>query len=319
VAQAILALRENEDARHQLAALKSEIDGLQQELEAATQSLAVAATTEQAQQASLQRQEILNRVQSNAMVSQAWTDWVMVGPVGYPSPWVGVAPAQALLTRAWGLYPASPHVPAAQRVIVANPPAAPPQIVVPTTQPVLPGARTTPLTLNEVSHTTPTTPVHLGNQSSGANQALPTRAGSRTFSDMRQLPLPTPSSGSGPSSGQQTMSPKSRSLRQFLESPGGTPPPGTVPSRGRQNLPPGSRSIQSLRQFLQPPGSVSPAAQPPAARAVPPQMQSPLLVPRMPYHFAPRGLGNTGRQSGAGLGRYGGGRAGGGRGGGRGR
>ena len=89
VAQAILALRENEDARQQLAALKRDIDDLHQELEVATQSLAVALSAEEAQQASLQRQELLDRVQSHAMVSQAWTDWVMIGPVTYPSQWVG--------------------------------------------------------------------------------------------------------------------------------------------------------------------------------------------------------------------------------------
>ena len=93
VAQAILALRENESARHQLATLKNEIDDLQTQLEAANQLLATAVTAEEAQQASLQRQELLNHVQSNAMVSQAWTDWVMVGPYGYPASWGGLPPS----------------------------------------------------------------------------------------------------------------------------------------------------------------------------------------------------------------------------------
>jgi len=74
VSHAIAALRENEDARHQLVALKQENEQLQQDLESANQALANATTLDQAQQATQQRQEILNRVQSNAMVSQAWTD-----------------------------------------------------------------------------------------------------------------------------------------------------------------------------------------------------------------------------------------------------
>ena len=86
VGHAIAALRENEDARGQLVALKQENEQLQQELDAANQALANASTPDQAQQASLQRQDILNRVQSNAMVSQAWTDWVIVSPVVYPYP-----------------------------------------------------------------------------------------------------------------------------------------------------------------------------------------------------------------------------------------
>ena len=76
VRQSIAALRENEDARHQLVALQQENDQLQQDLDAANQALAQASTAEEAQQATQQRQDILNRVQSNAMVSQAWTDWV---------------------------------------------------------------------------------------------------------------------------------------------------------------------------------------------------------------------------------------------------
>ncbi len=322
VAQAILALRENVDARQQLEALKRDIDDLHKELELATQSLVGAVTAEQAQQASRERQELLNRVQSNAMVSQAWTDWVMVGPVTYPPQWTGMTPPQTLLTMARGLYPGSPYVPAAQRVIVANPPGAPLRTIIPTTQlvPLQPGARTTPLTLNEISHTTPTMPVHLGNQPGGTTQTQPTRIGSRTFTDMRQLtPLSSPPSGNAPAGGQASppASPSVRSLQQFLQ-----PPPAPVPSRGPRDMRQGSRSIQSLRQFLQPPATVPPTAQPPVTRAVPTtpnQIQSPLFVPRVPYHIAPRAPGGPGRYGGAARGGYGSGRAGGSRGGGRGR
>ena len=318
VAQAILALRENEDARHQLAALKRDIDDLHQELEVATQSLAVALSAEQAQQASVQRQELLDRMQSHAMVSQAWTDWVMIGPVTYPSQWVGITPSHTLLTKAWELYPGSPHVPSAQRVMVASTPATATQTIVPITHviPVQPGARTTPLPLNEISHRTPTMPVQLGNQPGGITQ-MPTRVGTRTFTDMRQLaPLSSPPSGNTPAGGQPRPPalPSVQSLQQFLQAP-----TAIAPSRGSRDVRQGSRSIQSLRQFLQPPATVPPTGQPPVTRAVPTSphhIQSPLLVPHLPHYGVPRvseGPGRYGRggRGGNGFGRAGGGRAGG--------
>src|SRR4029079_17478720 len=91
VKQAIAALRENEDARHQLVSLQQENDQLQQDLDAANQALAQASTAEQTQQAAQQRQDILNRVKSNSMVSQAWTDWILVSPAVYPTAWIGFA------------------------------------------------------------------------------------------------------------------------------------------------------------------------------------------------------------------------------------
>jgi hypothetical protein len=288
VAQAILALRENESARHQLATLRNEIDDLQKELEASNQLLATAATAEEALQASLQRQDLLDRVQSNAMVSQAWTDWVVVGPYGYPASWGG-SPTYGLLNAARGLYPANPHIGVAQQVIVMNPPA--PQASPPATQPALrqPGMRPVPLTLNEISHTTSTQPVHLGNPLTGAHVTVPS-------TNARSVP----------------------SLQQFLEPPGaGGPSSGQhAPSSGS----PSARSLQQLQQFLQPPAT-TPSSQVPVTRRLPPTVHQHLpsiVVPRGSFHIGPRGLGG---QYGAGRGGYGGysGYGGGGHGGGRGR
>ena len=171
VQQAIAALRENEDARHQLVALKHENDQLQQDLNAANQALAQASTTEQTQQAVQRRQDILNRVQSNAMVSQAWTDWVLVSTAGYASSsLVGLAQLQALLTAAHGLYPTSPHVYVAQHTITTKQPPLPPQPPVPPApgvrQPTMPrhlitpapGSPTVSRTLNDFTYKTPTAP-----------------------------------------------------------------------------------------------------------------------------------------------------------------
>ena len=310
VAQAILALRENESARNQLVTLKSEIDELHKELEAANISLASAFTVEEAQQASIQRQDLLDRVQSNAMVSQAWTDWIIVGPYGYPASWGGLPP-QGLLNVARGLYPANPHVDAAEHVIVTQPPAISPQRPAPITRPMLPhGSRPVPLTLNEITHTTSTLPVHLGNQPPGASPGSSTD--SRSMRSRAQFFEP-PATGSSP--GARFMSPGSssvRSLHQFLE------PPTAGPSSGQQLPPSGSGSVRSLQQFLQPPAHANPSAQPPVTRRLPPTMQPHLPsagIPRGPSHLAPRSFGG---HYGTGRGGYGG-RGGGTHGGGRGR
>ena len=155
VARAITALRESEDARVQLVALKRENEQLQDELNAVNQALGSASTPEQIQEAAHKRKEILNRVQSNAMVSQAWTNWVLISPLGVP---------QTLLNGASGLSPTNPHVAIARQVITTRQPPAPRQpgspgnagsrmpsheLVPP------PGASGGSRTLNEIIHRSP--------------------------------------------------------------------------------------------------------------------------------------------------------------------
>jgi hypothetical protein len=292
VGHAIAALRENEDARHQLVALQQENDLLQQDLDAANQVLAQAATAEQTQQASQQRQDILNRVQSNAMVSQAWTDWVLVSPAGYSSSsLVGLAQLQALLNAAQGLYPTSPHVQVAQQVITTRQPPSPPQPPVPPApgmrQPTMPrheitpapgSSQTVPRTMNEITYNTPTTPPYIGNQPGVIHQAPPS-TGSRTLTDVRQL-------------------------NHFLPSPSAAPPVS------QQTGIPGSRSARALQQFLQPrqaEAATLPAGQPPVARRLPPamhQIHPPTLqhVPHMPHQVAPRTQGDGSHGGGGGHG-----------------
>ena len=289
VAQAIVALRENEDARHQLVALRQEMDQLQSELDAANQALEQATTAEQAQQASQQRQDLLNRSQSNAMVAQAWTDWVVVAPVVYPYPWVGVAQARASLNVARELYPNSPHVQIAQREMITKQPPLPLQAPSPTVQDPAqqPAARSVPRTLNEISHTTATVPPHIGNQPITSQPMIaPTQPGLRTFTDIRQLNPLLPSQS------------------------------GTL-STPQQAVPPNSRSARALQQFLQPPptaGGQAQIGQPPIARRLPPTINQihppmPHQVPRVPYHLGPRSFGGGGAMGGRG---WGGGRGGGG-------
>lgn len=129
VAQAITALRENESAKNELAALRSETDQLRQQLDTANQALATAVSPEQIQDLNQQRQELLNQLQTNALVSQAWTDWVYVTPVIYPYPWIGVQQVHGLLLQAQHLYPRNRHLPILQQIVTIQagtlPPAPP--------------------------------------------------------------------------------------------------------------------------------------------------------------------------------------------------
>ena len=275
VRQAIAAFRENEDARHQLVALQQDNDQLQQALNAANLALTQASTAEQTQQAAQQRQDILNRVQSNAMISQAWTNWVLVSSVAYPSPWMGLAQTQALLSVAQGLYPTSPHVHMAQHTMTTIPPTMPRHQITPA-----PGSQIVPRTLNEITYHTPTAPPHIGNHP-GAIHQMPSQipsTGSRTLTDIRQL-------------------------NPFL------PPPGSAPTMSQQTPIPGSRSTHALQQFLQPQAATG---TPPMAGQLPPTMHqrhSPTFqhVPHVPSQIAPNGFGGGGHHGGGGRGGGGGG------------
>lgn len=135
VAQAITALRENESAKTELAALRAETDQLHQQLDAANLALATAVSPEQVQALSQQRQDVLNQLQTNALVSQAWTDWVYVTPVIYPYPWIGVQQVHGLLLQAQHLYPRNRHLTILQQVVTTQAgtlPPAPPGVPLPT-------------------------------------------------------------------------------------------------------------------------------------------------------------------------------------------
>jgi hypothetical protein len=124
VVEAIDALRANDDARVELAALKQENDQLQSQLTSVNAQLAGAADPQQAQLLAQERQGLLDQAQSNALISQAWTDYLIAQRVTAPYPWFVVGQARSLLWQAWNLRPKNPHLPAVQRAIA-------PQAVVP--------------------------------------------------------------------------------------------------------------------------------------------------------------------------------------------
>lgn len=170
-AKAIAALRENEDARVQLAALKRDHERLQRELGAANRALADGATSDQTMQAARQRREILHRVQSNALVSQAWTDWALVLQSDDVRVRADLGRVHALLQMARDLYPASLHVTTAEQTMLAQRPPVPPQPPQPGTTPArMPrheivsssGSGAVPRTLNEITYGTSASPLRNG-------------------------------------------------------------------------------------------------------------------------------------------------------------
>ena len=114
---AVITLRQNDDARQQLRLLQTEVDDLHQQLEQTTARLTAATSPEQVLSASQQRHDMLNRVQSDQVLTQAWADWALTSPTAYPSPWIGVGHVPGLWALASRLYPANPHLVVLQRVL----------------------------------------------------------------------------------------------------------------------------------------------------------------------------------------------------------
>lgn len=118
VVAAIAVLRENEDTRGQLVALRTELDDLHQELVQANARLAAATEPQQIQALTQQRQELLDQTRSNDLLSQAWTGWTIGGANVAYAPLVGYVPPQALVIQAWQAAPWNRHVQAAQQKII---------------------------------------------------------------------------------------------------------------------------------------------------------------------------------------------------------
>lgn len=118
VLEAISALRANEQAREQLKMLRTEIDELQHELDEANAQLAAATDFQEVQALSQQRQNLLGELQSDDLLSQAWTGWTVGGTGTSVSPWTWDSPPQVLLIQAWRAAPWNRPVQAAQQTIM---------------------------------------------------------------------------------------------------------------------------------------------------------------------------------------------------------
>jgi hypothetical protein len=107
---AINALREDERAAQELAALRIESDQLRQRLDAANQALATANTAEQVHALTRQRQQLLDQMQADTLVAQALAGYAYLTPAN-------VKQINELLHRAKELHPSNPHVSAAERSV----------------------------------------------------------------------------------------------------------------------------------------------------------------------------------------------------------
>lgn len=210
VAHAIAALKHNQEARPQLLALRRDVEQLRRDLDTTNRALAAATSPEQARRLTAKRQELLNRTDSDAMVAQAWTDWVLVAPLMQPYPSAGLAQVQGWLASASRLSPHNPHLTIAQKAVATKIPPAPPQPrrpPIPHTVPFLPGYSVTPLQadqsdanqdnsqqLSSIDHLNPVSPNPSAPESQAGNTttiiqepASPESA----LSPMRRAMLPT--------------------------------------------------------------------------------------------------------------------------------
>jgi hypothetical protein len=119
--RAITALRQDENARHEVLALRAEIDRLHRALDDTNQSLASAATPAEERTLTQQRQQQLNQVQSNTMLAQAWTSFVVVTSPAVALPEKEMRKLLGLVTQATRLNPDNPHVGKLQDVITVQP------------------------------------------------------------------------------------------------------------------------------------------------------------------------------------------------------
>lgn len=307
VAEAIKKLHENEEARQQLIALKAEVDQLQEALDAANQALASASTQDQVEEASRRRANLLNQAQSDALVHQAWTEWVVTDPylLSSLSPWSGPGLVYGLLARAGQLYPNSPYVPTAQHVVAVQSgipvppvPAAPP---IPHVPPAPPSGIVQPI------------PIAPG--SSASNRSL--QRLQTTFPHMSGMPTSPsslPSSGGIPPTGKLD---SPRQLRQFLVQPGIARPPSVArpPVAGSPpvvpSMPPVIRQPSASGHYgrsVVPPGSSVHAPPVPSGAAQAPASSSGRGLSQLQRSFpsvAPRGGSSSGggRSGGASGGR----------------
>lgn len=260
VVQALAAVKQHEEARGELSALKQELDQLHQELDAANQALASATTPEQTREFSHQREELLSRAQSNAMVAQAWTNWILlISPMAYPYAWNGGLPqVQALISAAGQLNPNNPHLHAVQQAVANQPPAPrqPPVPPVPHTVPFLPRMPT--------YQVVPRPPSTDSGGSPSSNQSTGSPPADRQLKTIYQLNPFLPAPSTAPSSVIQRMITPSSQL----------PTLHTWPTPTRQ---PGSHRAPHHNRTAQPPpgvsGSPQGAAQQPRPRDYSPKVQ----------------------------------------------
>ena len=149
---AINALRENESAAYELASLRTETEQLRQRLDAANQALATANTAESVQALTLQRQQLLNEMQADALVAQALTGYAYLTPAK-------VQRINELLSRARQLHPSNSHLSGVERSMSGRVDALSPSAQLPAQGDVLGGPFIPPSSPSPLSTPLPPSPV----------------------------------------------------------------------------------------------------------------------------------------------------------------
>ncbi len=278
IVQALAAVKQHEEGRHELTALQQELDQLHQELNAANQALSAATTSEQVQQYSTQRQELLSQAQSHAMVVQAWTNWiVLVSPLAYPSSWGGLPGIHALVSAAGQLNPTNPHLQAIQQAMAKHtiPPRHPPTFPMPHSVPVLPRMPT--------YQVFPQQPLASQAPAARPSESWDTPPASRRLESVYQLnPLlprpPSPGSPGHPPIVIQQMSPQ----------PARPPSLHTVPLLPQQSAPSTQGQPSSGAAPVPQGATQQPGPQPRSPRSLAPQVQQ-LQSPAKPNSNASSG------------------------------
>ncbi len=225
VAHALASLKQQEAVREELLALKADVDHLHRQLGEANRALAQAQSPEQTRHLNQQRTTLLDQAESNAMVAQAWTDWLWLAAFAQPYPAADLARIQGLLGMAGRLNPGNSHLTVAQQRMSAQSAPVPPQPKqppVPHTVPFLPGYYVVPQQPAQPD----TTPAPDSRQLSTINQLNPL--------------LPNPS-------GQPSQPGQGTTIIQVHPRPGGAPPAAgrgmmptyrQVPTSNGQSSPP---------------------------------------------------------------------------------
>jgi hypothetical protein len=179
---AINALRENERAAQELAALRVETDQLRQRLDAANLAIAAANTAEQVQALTRQRQQLLDQMQADALVAQALAGYAYVTPAK-------VKQINELLDKARQLQPSNQHLSAAEHSMSGRVDASSPSAQLPAQANVLGGPFIPPSAQSPLATPLPESPLATPLPPSPLATPLPQ---SPLATPLRQSPLATP-------------------------------------------------------------------------------------------------------------------------------
>jgi hypothetical protein len=155
--RAITALRQDENAQREVLAPRAEVDRLHTALEETNLALTAATAPSEIRTLAGQRQQLLNQMQSNTMLAQAWTNFVIVTAPTVPTSDADMRRVLGLVTQARRLNPVNPHLGKLHGAITAQP--ASPKQTLPPASPLQPLQPPQPLTQPSMTPLRPPQPM----------------------------------------------------------------------------------------------------------------------------------------------------------------